>query len=87
MMGEITLDEVNAAIRRYLDPDDMVIAMVTSEAQELAAALADDRPSPITYETPKPDEVWDEDALISCYELGIDREDVTIVPVDEMFAD
>ena len=43
-------------------------------------------PSPMTYQTPKPQEVMDEDKVIEAYPLGIKREQITIVPVDQMFA-
>ncbi|MFQ5767766.1 MAG: M16 family metallopeptidase, partial [Acidobacteriota bacterium] len=58
MMDEITLDEVNAAIRKYLQVDDMVIAMVTADARAMKEALVSDRPSPMDYgEVKKPADV------------------------------
>ncbi|MDT8323773.1 MAG: pitrilysin family protein [Bacteroidota bacterium] len=81
----LTLEEVNAAIRRHLQSDNLRIAMVTNGAEEFATALAVDAPSPVTYETPKPEEILAEDKDIEVYPLGIAREDIRIVPVEEMF--
>ncbi|HEY5622915.1 MAG TPA: pitrilysin family protein [Gammaproteobacteria bacterium] len=85
LMDEITLEEVNAAIREHLRADNLKIAIVTGDAEGLAEALITDTPSPLEYESPKPDEVLAEDAFISEFPLGIDRDDITIVPVDEIF--
>jgi zinc protease len=82
----LTLEEVNAAIRTYLHPESMTIAIVTQDAAALADALAAGTPSPITYDTPKPPEVLAEDEEIEAYPLGIRRDAITIVPVEEMFA-
>ena len=47
MMDEITLDEVNAAIKKYMQTDNLEIAMVTSDADGMKAALAAGAPSPV----------------------------------------
>jgi len=63
----------------------MTIALVSQEADTLAAALASEAASPITYATPKPPEVLEEDKEIQAYRLGIKREAIRIVPVEDMF--
>jgi zinc protease len=83
----LTLEEVNAAVRKYIQPENMVIAMVSEQADELADALANGTPSPMTYQTPKPAEVTEEDKVIEAYPLAIQRDKVKVVPVDQMFAD
>jgi zinc protease len=85
IMDEITLDEVNAAIRRYLRAENLTIAIITGEAESLAEALSTDAASPLEYESPKPQAVTDEDIEISTYPLGIEPQDIAIVPVDDMF--
>ena len=82
----LTLDEVNAAIRKYLRPESMTIAMVSQDADALADALSSEAPSPMTYGTPKPPEVLEEDKEIQVYPLRIRRDAIRIVPVEEMFA-
>ena len=84
-IAALTLEDVNAAIRRHLQYDNLRIAMVTSGAEEFAAQLAEDVPSPVTYDTPKPEEVLTEDREIEMYPLEIARENIRIVPVEEMF--
>jgi zinc protease len=85
MMSEVTLKDVNAAIKKYWQYNDMHIAIVTNDAASLKEALGNETASPITYKTPKPQHVLDEDKEISAFPLGIKAEDVTIVPVAELF--
>ncbi len=82
----LTLEEVNAAVRRHLRPERLWIAMVSEQADSLAARLASGAPSPITYATPKPPEVMSEDKEIEAYPLALARERITVLPVDAMFA-
>ena len=85
VLPTLTLEEVNAAIRKHLQYDDLKIAIVTGEADALKTALAADAPSPMTYANSKPDEVLEEDKQIETYPLNIGEERIRIVPVEEMF--
>lgn len=85
MLDELTLAEVNAAIKRHLQYDHIKIAMITQDAKDLKKALVHDTPNPIEYAAPKPDEILAEDQEIGTYNLNIDPEDVEIVKADEMF--
>ena len=85
MMDEITLEEVNAAIRKHWQYGNMQIAIVTKDAAGLKDALVKDAPSPITYATPKPAAVLDEDKEIERVSLTVKTENVKIVTVEEMF--
>ena len=85
MMGEITREEVNAAIRKYWQYGNMDIAIVTKDAASFKDALVADTPSPITYTTQKPDRILAEDKEISTFPLNIKPENVTIVHVENLF--
>ena len=82
----LKLAEVNAAIKKHLRPDRVWIAMVSEQADSLAARLASGAPSPMKYATPKPDAVLTEDKTIEIYPLALRREQIQVVPVDTMFA-
>jgi zinc protease len=87
MMDEITLDECNAAIKKYMKLDDAVIAIVTKDAAGIAAALASGEPSPLQYGegiTKRP-EILAEDEEIAKYPLKIGADAIRTVPVKEMF--
>lgn len=85
MMGELTLADVNNAMKKHWQYQNMEIAIVTKDAQAFKDALVSDAPSPITYSSPKPESVLAEDEEISTFPLKIKAENVRIVPVAELF--
>jgi zinc protease len=86
MMDSLTLDEVNAAIRRSMQADNLQIAIVTEHADELAAKIAADAPSPIDYGgLDKPAEILEQDKQIQAWPLKVPQANIAVVPVDEMF--
>jgi zinc protease len=85
MMDEVTLADVNAAVKKHLQCENLDIVLVTKDASSLKAGLISDAPSPITYPMPKPESVLAEDRKISVFPLKIQRENVHIVPVSELF--
>jgi zinc protease len=84
-LAKLTLEDVNRAIRQYLKTDAMRIAIVTKDANALRDAIVNNKPSPITYNAPKPKEITDEDKVIEAYKINVKPDDVTIVPVDKVF--
>lgn len=84
-INKLTLDEVNAAIRRHLRTRDLYIVGVTARASELADRLASEAPSPMRYNAPKPPELLKEDKEVERFRLGIDRANIRIVPVEQVF--
>jgi zinc protease len=85
MMDEITLEEVNAAIRKHWQFGNLRIAIITNNAESLKASMVSDASSPITYTAPKPPEVLEEDKHIIDFKLNIKAEDVKVVPVAGLF--
>ena len=86
-LPELTVDDVNAAIRRHLRFDDLGVAVVTSNAGEFVERLLAGEPSPPTYNTAVGEDILAEDAEIIEYPIPFNMERVQIVPVREMFRD
>ena len=84
-LEKLTLSEVNAAIKKYWQYKNMQIVIVTKDAESLKQALVTNAPSPYTYPTAKPINVLQEDKQISTFKLDIKPENVTIVPVGDLF--
>jgi zinc protease len=84
-LSSLTLEDVNNAIRRYLKSDSMRIVMVTKDAESLREAIINNTASPIKYNSPKPDEILEEDKVIQNYPIRVKPEDVVIVPVERVF--
>jgi len=84
-LSTLTVDEVNAAVRRHLRSDNLAIAIVTSEAEAFRDRLLANGPSPPTYNTAMTDEIVAEDEMIMNYELAVNPSRVLVIPVEEMF--
>lgn len=84
-MPELSLDEVNAAIRKHWQDDNLHIVVVTRDAESFKKALIANAPSPYHYPTPKPEAVLEEDREIAVFPLEVRPENVTIVPVADLF--
>ena len=81
----LTVDDINAAVRRHLQYDNLGIAIVTTDAEGYAERLLANTPSPPTYNTDVTDAILEEDKEIVGYELAISPDRVRVVPVEEMF--
>jgi zinc protease len=84
-LSELSLEDVNNAIKKHLNYGNMKIIAVTKDAEEYKDMLVNNTASPITYDSEKEQRVMDEDVEISSFELDIKPENVEIVPVDEFF--
>jgi zinc protease len=84
-LSSIKLEDVNAAIKKNLQATNMVVVAVTKDAQTFKDALSQNKPSPISYETPKPASVLEEDKEIINYPINIPAENIRVIPVDQLF--
>ncbi len=85
-LAKLTLDDVNAAIRKYLSATDLSVVVITKDADGLKQQLLSDAFSPITYDGAKPAELLAEDQVIGARKLNIAPEKIRITPVSEVFA-
>jgi zinc protease len=85
MLDQLTLEEVNAAIKKHLTFGNVKAVFITPDAESLKQAMVNNDPSPISYESAKPDEIYKEDEKISTYPLEVEPGNVTIVKVDDVF--
>ena len=84
-LAKLTIDEVNRVIKKYLQTDNLNFVFITKDAEGLKEKLATNALSPITYNTTKPDDLMAEDKIIEKYLLPVKAENITIVPVEEVF--
>ena len=85
VLPTLTHEEVNAAIRKHWQVDNLKIAIVTGDADGLRQTLESDSPTPMSYESPKPPEILEEDKIIASFPLAIAEGGVATIPVDEIF--
>ena len=84
-LPSLTVTDVNDAIRRYLQSDNLAIAIVTSDATAFRDRLVANEPSPPTYNAKVSSEIQAEDLLITSYDLAINPDRMRVVPVGQMF--
>ena len=85
-LPRLTVEAVNAAVKRHLNARNIKVAIVTDGAREIQAALLSGRSTPITYQTPTTNEdLLKEDREIESYPLPINKERVRIVQAQDLF--
>jgi zinc protease len=82
----LTLEQVNAAIRRHLRAEALKIVLAGENLAPLRQAILDNTPSPITYNSPKPEEILVEDLHIQACPIRVKPENAILVPADQTFA-
>lgn len=84
-VSKLTLEQVNAAIRRHLQSENLWIAAVTKDAKTLAEQIQSGVSSPIQYDTQgTAAEILEEDKQIESYPWNL-KAPIVIRPVSEMF--
>lgn len=81
----MTVDDVNKAIKKYIDPKNMKVAMVADDAKGLMEKMVSDEPSVIKYASPVSQKILDEDKTITALPLGINKQKSKVVPVESLF--
>ena len=77
-LPKLTVDQVNAAVRKHLKTDGIKVAIVARDAAGLRELLTSGKPTPITYDTQgTPEDVLAEDKQIAAFpaqgRVGADR--------------
>lgn len=83
----LTLDEVNAAIKKYLNPSDIKIAVVVDEGKgkDFLDAMVKNTPSPIKYPAPPAQNILDEDKQIEVFPMTVNTEKSKVVNAKDLF--
>jgi zinc protease len=84
-LAGLTVERVNAALRRHIKPQNAQFVFVAKDAEGLAAALASDAASPISYNTEKPADLLAEDAVIAVMPLGLPAARIEVVDGQTVF--
>jgi zinc protease len=84
-LAKLTREDVNHAIQRYLRPDRLVIVAVSKNGEALKQELVNEDPSPMKYNSPKPDAVLEEDKVVEKWPLHLRPEDITVKPAAQVF--
>jgi zinc protease len=81
----VTPAQVNAAIARHLQHDNLHMVIITADAAGMKQKLLGGRPTPITYAGERSLELLAEDKLIAALPIEVREADITILPIDRVF--
>jgi len=84
-LAALQLEDVNQAIQRELQYDNMYMVFIVRDPEGLKDMLLGGVPTPITYAGEKPPEVWVEDELIASFPIPVKAENIRIVGINEVF--
>lgn len=84
-LQSLTPDDVRRAAARHLRPHAMAFAFAGENVEELRRRFLDDAPSPVRYNTPKPERVRLEDEWVARRPVPVEEDDARVVPAREMF--
>lgn len=84
-LAKLTAADVNAAIRRHIRAQNLDIVGVARDTDAIARELTGADPTPMHYNSAKPQDVLDEDKIVERWPLRLGKADVTIVPVASVF--
>lgn len=83
-LRKLTLADVNRAIRKHLQTENMKFVFITKDAADLRQRLTSNQSSPMIYNTPKPG-LAEEDAVIQDLPLGFTENSIEVVPASAVF--
>lgn len=84
-LAELTLEDVNRAIKQHLSSEGLQFTFISSDADGLIDALVSDTASPIVYNTEKPVELLTEDAEIADRPFDLDASRVRKIDASALY--
>ena len=84
-LAKLTVEDVNQAIRRHLQTKNLQVVVVAKGCEELKQRFLSNAPSPMTYNSPKPSEILEEDKLVERFKIDWDPTAVKVLPVGGVF--
>ena len=84
-VDRVTPEQVNAAIKKHLQDDNMHLVIVTADAAGMKQKLLGGGATSITYAGERPAALLGEDKTIASLPIKVKETDVTILPIDKVF--
>lgn len=84
-LDALTLADVNRVIRENLRTDGVQYVFVTRDAEDLRQRLANNQPSPMTYDAGQPAELLEEDKAINAVSLNVAEDAIKVISAEKVF--
>ena len=83
-VDKTTPEQVNAAIKKHLQDEDMYLVIITANAAGMKQKLLSGTPTPITYAGQRSAELLAEDKIVASLPIKVKEADITILPIDKV---
>jgi zinc protease len=84
-MKGLSLEKVNAAIKKHIRTGDCKVVIVTRDGEALKKELAEGVQAVVEYDTPKPEAVHESDEQVVGFDPGFEADLIEVVPVESLF--
>ena len=84
-INSLTLEQVNAAIKKHIQYDNIDFGIITQNAESFKNDLVSNTPSPIEYGSEKPEIIYEEDKEIANFMINAKEESISIIQIEDMF--
>ncbi len=84
-LNELTVEKVNAVIKKHLQTNDIQYVFITSDGDDMRDRLVNETTSAMTYNSEKPASLLAEDQVIQDFKLNLKADHVKVVPIEEVF--
>ena len=84
-LARLTVGHVNRVIREHLSTERVKFVFVTPDGGDLKRRLVNNEASPMSYNSPKPEDLLREDAVIEKLPLGLESDSVRVIPAESAF--
>lgn len=84
-LASLTLDQVNAVIKKHLQTDNIHFVFIAKDAEDMKQRLVNGTASPMTYNSEKPADLLAEDKVIQDYDLKLNADHIKVVNIDQVF--
>jgi zinc protease len=81
----MTPETVNAAVKRHFQAQNLVLVVITRDAEAFKQKLLSGEKTLISYAGPQPPEILAEDEEIGTYPIAVDEEDIEILDILQVF--
>ena len=83
-VDRVTVDQVNAAIRKHLQDENLYLVIITSDAAAMKKKLLSGAPTPITYAGERSADLLAEDKVIASLPIRVQETHITILPIEKV---
>ena len=84
-LDELTVEQVNAVIKKHLQIDNMHFVFITKDGADMKHRLVNETTSAMTYNSEKPASLMAEDIIIQDYKLDFKPSQVEVIEIDKVF--